>query len=330
MKLLATILALTCAPPALSLPLLPQRVAPDEQDEQDPPVGDEEEEEKVYSGPQAGEKLMPFKVVGVYDERAGKELDYVTGAAGKPLFLIFVHKLERPSMGLVRVLTHYAADRKKDEEGGERLVTLIVWLDEDRTAAREYLTKARRSLGMPVEIGISVDGGEGPGSYGLNRKVALTMIVASEGKVTANFALVQPNDTDAAGIAAAIAEVLGEEPPTKEELAKYGPRGTGNMGRGMTEANARLRRDVAQLRSTKLTEKQVERIVNRIEKYVGEDKAKQADLGTVASIVVTQRDFESAWAPSARPILRGWAKKFGPPAPRSGGEKRKKDPDDGA
>jgi len=39
--------------------------------------------------------------------------------------------------------------------------------------------------------GISPDGEEGPGSYGLNRKMTLTILVANKGKVTANFALVQ-------------------------------------------------------------------------------------------------------------------------------------------
>ncbi len=33
---------------------------------------------------------------------------------------------------------------------------------------------------------------EGPGSYGLNRNVALTILMVKENRVTANFALVQP------------------------------------------------------------------------------------------------------------------------------------------
>ena len=39
------------------------------------------EDTKVFSGPQKGEKLLPFKVTGVYDDLAGKELDWVTEAA---------------------------------------------------------------------------------------------------------------------------------------------------------------------------------------------------------------------------------------------------------
>ena len=50
---------------------------------------------------------------------------------------------------------------------------------------------------------ISLDGIEGPGNYGLNRKVTLTLLVAKGTKVVANFAIVQPNETDAPKVGAA-------------------------------------------------------------------------------------------------------------------------------
>ena len=42
-------------------------------------------------------------------------------------------------------------------------------------------------------MGVSVDGAEGPGAWGLNREVAMTVVVGKDGKATANFALVQPS-----------------------------------------------------------------------------------------------------------------------------------------
>jgi hypothetical protein len=45
-------------------------------------------QDPVFSGPQPGEKLGAFKVRGVFDDAAGKEFDYVTDAAGKPIVLI--------------------------------------------------------------------------------------------------------------------------------------------------------------------------------------------------------------------------------------------------
>ena len=44
----------------------------------------------IFSGPQVGEKLASFKVKGVYDDDAGKELDYLKKADGKPVLLVFV------------------------------------------------------------------------------------------------------------------------------------------------------------------------------------------------------------------------------------------------
>ena len=58
------------------------------------------------------------------------------------------------------------------------------------------VARARDSLRWRVPVGVSVDGLEGPGSYGLNRNVTLTVLVGKAGRVRANFALVQPSDAD--------------------------------------------------------------------------------------------------------------------------------------
>src|SRR5262245_59106134 len=52
-------------------------------------------QEKLFSGPQVGEKLPPFKVRGFFDDNAGKELDFVKQAAGKPIVLVFIHDVNR-------------------------------------------------------------------------------------------------------------------------------------------------------------------------------------------------------------------------------------------
>ena len=73
-----------------------------------------------------------------------------------------------------------------------------------------------KSINLKSPIGISLDGKEGPGSYGLNREVMITVLVAKENKVTANFAILSPNETDAPKIKAAADEILkvAFEPPT--------------------------------------------------------------------------------------------------------------------
>src|SRR5204863_5985517 len=52
----------------------------------------------LFSGPQVGEKLLPFKVRGFFGDDAGKELDFVTQAAGKPIVLVFIHDCNRKSL----------------------------------------------------------------------------------------------------------------------------------------------------------------------------------------------------------------------------------------
>ncbi len=42
-------------------------------------------QEKLFSGPQPGEKLAGFKVRGFFEPLAGKELDFVQQAGKKPI-----------------------------------------------------------------------------------------------------------------------------------------------------------------------------------------------------------------------------------------------------
>ncbi|QEF99296.1 hypothetical protein Mal15_33600 [Stieleria maiorica] len=186
-------------------------------------------DDPVFSGPQAGELLPPLKLRGVYDDASGKEFDPVAQADGKPILLVFVHKLTRPGLGLARGLTNYA--KTLDEPPHE---AAIVWLHDDQAEAEAYLTRARPSLNLQVPVGISVDGGEGPGAYGLNRNVELTVLVAKDNKVVANFALIQPSLTDGVKIAGEFAKALGKAPPTAEELQKAAyPGRDGKMRRRM-------------------------------------------------------------------------------------------------
>ncbi|HZN32570.1 MAG TPA: hypothetical protein VFB80_02085, partial [Pirellulaceae bacterium] len=73
-----------------------------------------QETAKEFSGPQAGEKVTPFKFRQVLGDAVGKEIDLVEAAGGKPLLLLFVHEVNRPSVGLARLIGDYAATRKAD------------------------------------------------------------------------------------------------------------------------------------------------------------------------------------------------------------------------
>ncbi|MCA9140422.1 MAG: hypothetical protein KDB00_26810 [Planctomycetales bacterium] len=172
-------------------------------------------DDPVFSGPQPGEKLTELKLQGVYDDLAGKEFDPIADAKGKPTLLVFVHKLTRPGLGLARGVTDYAKSLDEPQS-----FAAVAWLDDDKANAEQFLTRVRKSLNLKVPVGISVDGGEGPGSYGLNRNVELTVLIAKDNKVVANFALIQPSMSDGVAIAGAFAKLLDKQPPTMEELQK--------------------------------------------------------------------------------------------------------------
>lgn len=178
-----------------------------------------EDKPAEFSGPQVGEKLMPFTTKTILGDEAGKEIDLVKAAAGKPVLIVFVHERNRPTVGLARLLGLYAATKK---DAG--LTSGIVFLTSDPTMTEEWMKLAKGALPSGVPVGISTDGQEGPGAYGLNRKVQMTILVGKEDKVTANFALVQPSvQADAPKIAQAIVDVLeGGKGPTIEELQKLG------------------------------------------------------------------------------------------------------------
>jgi hypothetical protein len=130
--------------------------------------------------------------------------------------LVFVHERNRPSLGLARVICDYAATKKTDGMTGG-----LIFLTADATGIADWVKVATAALPKGVTIGISTDGAEGPGAYGLNRKVQLTVLVVKDNKVAANFALVQPSvAADGPKIAGAIATAVGAQPPTAEEFQK--------------------------------------------------------------------------------------------------------------
>lgn len=177
--------------------------------------------EKVYSGPQIGESISPFTVTGVYGDLAGKSIDPVDRFGDRPTLWIFVHQVTRPGMALTRGLTSYAKSLAGDQVGAnadDQVSAAIIWLDDDQAAAQAFLVRAAKSLNFLVPVGVSVDGGEGPGALGLNRNVELTILVTQGKQVEANFALVQPSVSEAVTIAAALAKVAKKEPPTQDAL----------------------------------------------------------------------------------------------------------------
>jgi hypothetical protein len=261
-------------------------------------------DDKFFSGPQVGEKLPEFKVRGVFDKEAGIEMDFVAKSNGKPIVLIFVHDLNRQSIKMTRILSQYTHSRVKDG-----LITGVVWLDEDATEAENTLKRIRHALAKDVAVGISVDGREGPGSYGLNRKVMLTILVGKDGKVTGNFALVQPSlEADLPEILESIVAVAGGEVPKLEELE--GMREV--MQQRVTQDKTPILRPylVPVIRLNAPVE-DVEKAAKDLIEFVEKDNDAKKELGRIATTIINAGKLSNYGTPRAQEYLTHWAKVYG-------------------
>ncbi|MBI1789446.1 MAG: hypothetical protein HYR60_18070 [Acidobacteria bacterium] len=166
-----------------------------------------------FSGPQPGEPLPPFQALMVNGADAGREIDFVSRQGAAPMLVVFLHQIDRNVGALMQPLERFAQDR-----AAAGLRTLYVYLAADKVEGERRMQAVAKSLRLQSAVGVSVDGVEGPGAYGLNKQVAVTALVAREGKVTANFAIIQPGMVDAPRILGEAAKHVGGKVMTVAEL----------------------------------------------------------------------------------------------------------------
>ena len=260
----------------------------------------EEPVEKIFSGPQVGEKVTSFKIRGLAGDRAGKEFDLVAEAKGKPLFLVFVHERTRPSLGVARILMTYAGTRAKDG-----LNSGLVFLSDDATETETWVKRASAALPAGVPVGISTDGAEGPGAYGLNRKVALTVLVAKDDKVTGNFALVQPSvRADIPKILKPLVDALGGgKVPTLAELGVAPER--------VVDSPVNLRPLLTPVIKLDAKPEDVEKAAAALEEFVSKNEAARKELGRIGKTIVDSGKLKDYGTPAAQEWLKKWAEKYG-------------------
>jgi hypothetical protein len=273
-------------------------------------------EDKIFSGPQPGEKLAPFKVRGVLDPDAGKDLDFVTTAKGKPVVLVFVHDMNRQSISMVRTLTAYTKTRAKDG-----LTTGVVWLGDDVSEAEGTIKRIKHALTEGVPIGVSPDGREGPGSYGLNRKVTLTILVGNQDKVTANFALVQPSlQADLPKILDAVVKEVGGKAPKLDGIPGAMP---GKKDAARKEPDPSLRDLIGPVIRLNATPEDVDKAAKAVEEYAAKNPAAKAEIGAIANRIITAGKLKDYGTAKAQEYLQKWAKEYGPAKVGEGSPRKK-------
>lgn len=261
-------------------------------------------QEPVFSGPQIKEPLVPFQIRSLTEPDVGKQVDYVTNAKGKPLLLVFVHDVNRQSISMVRLLTAYSAKRL-----GDGLRTGVVMLHEDANEAEKNFQRMKHALNVETPTGVSLEGREGPGSYGLNRLVTLTILIGQDDKVTANYALVQPSlQVDLPKIVKSITEVVGGTVPTMEELIGKEAMRAMQVDKRGAAAVPDVSGLVRPLIQKKATDDEVTQIAEKIEKAMNADEAVRREIYRIATTISGSGKLTDYGTVKAQEYLKKWAK----------------------
>ena len=168
----------------------------------------------LFSGPQPGEKIPPFKVTGLVGNSDGKQIDPTSLAGGKPQVLIFMDGNRvglRGLFGLARIVSQI---KDKSDKGLHFSATLLG----DDPAQLSQFGKRFGSRLSGLVMAASQDGRDGPGALGLNRTVSMTVVVAKDGKVTHNFVFPQSMLYPDPHVLGAIAGAIGQK---RETVAKW-------------------------------------------------------------------------------------------------------------
>ena len=274
-----------------------------------------DEEPEEFSGPQPGEPLPDCRLKVIFGPDQGKEVGLLDKVGEKPNLVIFVHEVTRPSVGLVRLVANYGRKREVDS-----FATQIIFLTADPTETENWMNRARQALPAGVNVSISPDGKEGPGAFGLNRKMQITGIVSKNRKVLDNFAIIQPSlQVDARKLCSAVARSLGDpKMPTNRELGIESQ--SGRMAAGKYE---KLMRPFIQKTNTG---KMVETQARAIEAAAARDAALRKRIHEVSNRIIKAGKLGNYGTPEAQAYLEKWSKEFAParknparePGPASG------------
>ncbi len=259
----------------------------------------------LFSGPQPGEKLPAVKVTLVYGEDGGETVNLVERAAGRPTLFVIVHRSSRPAARLTRALMNFAEMRR------EHLFAAVIYLDADQSAASSRLKQSVSWWQVGPPVGVSIDGAEGPGSYGLNRNVNVTVLVANQGRVVGNHALIQPSEADAAKILEEVVVLAGGRVPSEAEVM-FLSAPTHQLPSAkwrIAPSDARLRELICVALAAK-DDRAAQRAAGAVEAYVETDHGRRIALGSAAAVLLEGRT-RVRRGPAVKYLTR-WREKYDP------------------
>lgn len=165
--------------------------------------------EELKSGLKKGEGIGAFDVTKCAGEEAdtvplGKKLCYRCKNGARPQVMVFTRSSDK---NVVKLVSELDAHVKKFEE--EQLRAFVNMLGESRDAASDAVKKlAKTTKSKKIPYVVPVEFENGPEDYGLNPKAEITIILANESKVVANFAVAKAKDLDVAAVLSGVKKML--------------------------------------------------------------------------------------------------------------------------
>jgi Mg2+ and Co2+ transporter CorA len=235
------------------------------------------EENKIFSGPQPGEKLPLLNATSIVGESEGKTLDFAE-TDGQPLILFLQGEDGAGLRGLYDISRMIA---KIANESKQALQMNVVFLGDDSDALKQKVSGVAsgvaQSMSKNVLLGISQDGREGPGNYGLNRNVAQTILIAKDGKVLHNFAFTQPTVYADPHVLGAIAQVIGEDPASVEKWLNEASTDDQRMQRDKEKVEDKSNHKKELVEQLKVVQERLQRITESVSAVEPESQKSRLD-----------------------------------------------------
>ena len=151
----------------------------------------------IKSGLKVGDGIGPFDVTKLAGaegdgDKVGQQLCYRCRNNTRPQVMVFTRSSDDKVVAFVKKL-----DAELSKNSDKQLRAFVNLLGQNKDAAEAAAKKlAATSMAQNVPFVVPNEFENGPEDYGLNAKAEVTILVAKEGKVTANHAFASAKDLD--------------------------------------------------------------------------------------------------------------------------------------
>ena len=165
--------------------------------------------EDIKSGLKVGEDIGPFdvtKLAGAEKDgtAAGKQLCYRCKNGSRPQVMIFTRSSDEKVVALVKKLD---ASLAKNSE--KQLRAFVNYMGENKEGAADAAKKlcaTTKAENVPFVVPNEFE--NGPADYGISSKAEVTVLIAKEGKVTANYAFAKAKDVDVDSVLSSVEKAV--------------------------------------------------------------------------------------------------------------------------